>query len=92
MRHDDNLTFYQHNALRAIRDDSRFIILSTDKKLGPSIMETEKYKDNMIREHLSTVSYRQIIKEQAMVRVHESIAKIKDLTIKTGYLEARGHT
>jgi hypothetical protein len=55
-------------------------------------METEKYKEKMIREHLSTVSYRQITEEQAMVRVHESIAKIKHLTTKTGYLEAHEHT
>jgi hypothetical protein len=32
------------------------------------------------------------MEEQAMVRVHESITKIKHLTTKTGYLEAHEHT
>jgi hypothetical protein len=48
MKHNDNLTFYQYNALRAIQEDPIFLILATDKNLGPSILETEGYQENMI--------------------------------------------
>ena len=47
-----NLTTIQQNLLIAVRKNNNFVILITDKNLGPAIMEREVYIDRMLTEHL----------------------------------------
>ena len=47
-----NITTIQQNLLIAIRKNNNFVILITDKNLGPAIMEREVYIDRMLTEHL----------------------------------------
>ena len=47
-----NLTAIQQDLLFAIQANSNFVILITDKNLGPAIMEKAIYIERMLKEHL----------------------------------------
>jgi hypothetical protein len=86
-----NLLFYQEHALRLLQQDKRFWIVSTDKNLGPSIMELVKYKHPMINKHLNTKSFKQILESDAWLIIELSRDEAKKLTITEGNLESGEH-
>jgi hypothetical protein len=60
----------------------------TDKNLGPAVLEILKYKFDMIDEHLSTASFKQILDTDTLLSIKLSRDKALYLTLKTGNLEA----
>jgi hypothetical protein len=61
-----NLTAEEHNKLKELREDLRFIIFMTDKNLGPCIMERINYIKKALSEHLENKnSYERLTTQQA---------------------------
>ena len=52
-----NLTTIQQDLLIPIRKNNNFVILITDKNLGPTTMEREVYIDRMLNEHYVMVRH-----------------------------------
>ncbi len=64
-----NLTPTQKNTLRELQHSDEFIILPTDKNLGPSIMNRDTYITQVFEEHLLTRSYTQLSEPTAKQRL-----------------------
>ena len=59
-----NLNPNQRKLLRELRQDRNFVIVPTDKNLGPAIMERSTYKRRCLLDHLfDSDSYKQVSKE-----------------------------
>ncbi len=52
-----SLTPLQRSTLQELRESKDFIIMPTDKNLGPAIMNYESYVQQVLSEHLLTSSY-----------------------------------
>ena len=61
-----NLTKQQLHLLMMIRNHPNFIILNTDKNLGPVIIKQEAYIRFIIKEYLNTPTYLQVTQEEAL--------------------------
>ena len=60
-----NLTPSQLYLLDWLKDHPKYIILDTDKNLGPAIMEREKYIEAMLEQHLlKGDNYKQLTKDE----------------------------
>lgn len=64
--HHTNLTPSQHYLLRELSSDRRFVIVPTDKNLGPAIMDRSIYIERAILDHLGN--------SQAYERLHPPLA------------------
>lgn len=61
-----NLSKVQQNALKFLRDNDKFVVLATDKNLGPAIIEKDEYIRKALKDHLSEPStYRQLTDAEA---------------------------
>lgn len=75
-----NLNRVQLHCLNNIQNDKRFIIIPTDKNLGPSIWERESYVKNCLDEHLlDPTTYQRLDPETARHRRYNTRAKLKQL-------------
>ena len=75
-----NLTTSQQHLLKQIRDDPRFIILMTDKNLGPAIMEKEVYIERLLDEHLCDgKTYKQITPEEARTSFRDFYEDLQEI-------------
>jgi hypothetical protein len=70
-----NLTITQHQTMKALRENKDFIIMPTDKNLGPAIMNRDEYIKQCLTDHLLTPHYIQLTKKEALGR----ISYIRDL-------------
>jgi len=73
-----NLTHKQTQTLQALKQNKNIIIKPSDKNLGPAIMDTNHYIQQVLKEHLLTDTYRQLTQSEA----HNKLACISD-TLKT---------
>jgi hypothetical protein len=52
-----NITAKQATTLKLLKNSTEFIILPSDKNLGPTIMNYRHYVEKVLKEHLLTPSY-----------------------------------
>eukprot|EP00978_Attheya_sp_CCMP212_P004338 scaffold9464_cov25-Attheya_sp.AAC.2 len=70
-----NLLKVQQNALKFLHDSDNFVVLATDKNLGPAIIEKDEYICKAQKDHLSEPStYRQLTDAEA-TKIHEANEK-----------------
>lgn len=73
-----NLTPLQQETLAKLKKSTDFIIMPTDKNLGPAIMDRDKYiKQNLI-EHLLTDNYQQLSTTEATLRLQQTKQQLKE--------------
>jgi hypothetical protein len=73
-----NLLPHQHMALHYLRHQKEFIILKSDKNLGPCVLERDKYIQRAYSEHLSdTTTYLQLSSAEADLRCQAITSKIE---------------
>ena len=73
----------QENALTWLTDHPEYIVLHTDKNLGPAIMERQKYLDLAWRDHLSdTNTYQRLSEDTANSHISKIIADIHFFTTR----------
>lgn len=75
----NNLTQNQQKILHALKKDRDFIILPSDKNLGPAIMNRAVYKERVLTEHLLSSAYKHIPLEQATALLKKTTASLKFL-------------
>ena len=64
-----NLTREEHKLLAMLQKNDDFIIATSDKNLGPCILEREVYIQRCLKEHLSnTTTYQQLDDDEASFR------------------------
>jgi hypothetical protein len=61
----NNLTPSQLHVLKLLRHNKHLTIKATDKNLGPAIMETKDYINQVLTEHLLTKDYKQLSTTEA---------------------------
>jgi hypothetical protein len=74
-----NLTPIQKSTMRELKHLSEFIILPTDKNLGPSISNRDDYIKQVLQEHLLSPTYTQLSETIAFQR----LAETKELLINS---------
>jgi len=74
-----NLTYPQSATLRLLKLDDNLTIKNTDKNLGPSIMETEAYIAQVLKEHLLTKDYVRLSEATAKHRINDLMGFLKTL-------------
>ena len=74
-----NLSVIQQQHLKLLRNHPEFIILDSDKNLGPCIIERDVYIKNVLVEHLNTKTYEQISHEEATDTLNKLLEEISDL-------------
>jgi hypothetical protein len=74
-----NLTHNQETILRELKANKDFIILPTDKNLGPAIINRADYINQAINEHLLTPDYENLNPTTA----HNKLTETRDLLIQT---------
>ena len=67
-----NLTSIQQAALKELQQSKEFIILPTDKNLGPAILNYDDYVKQVLQEHLLTDSYEQLTSTLAKNRLQHT--------------------
>jgi hypothetical protein len=73
-----NLTPLQNKLLQDLRDSKDFIVVPSDKNLGPCILERQEYIEKVL-EHLSdTITYRQLSSEEAQQAIKRTDAMIEN--------------
>jgi len=55
-----NLNPLQAKTLKELKSNKNIIIKPTDKNLGPAMMDTSQYINQVLKEHLLTPDYRQL--------------------------------
>jgi len=65
-----NLTHNQQQTLQKLKDNTEFIIIPTDKNLGPAILTRQDYISQCLSEHLLTNIYLQLPETKAVDRIH----------------------
>jgi hypothetical protein len=73
------LTPLQFKTLKELKNSQDFIILPTDKNLGPAILNRKDYITQVLSEHLLTNSYQNLPAELANHRITETKQLLKTL-------------
>ena len=74
------LTPSQIHLLDWLKNNPKFIVLDTDKNLGPAIMEREEYIRAMLDQHLlKTKNYTQLTKEEASALLEEFAYELTEI-------------
>jgi hypothetical protein len=74
-----NITPLQAKALRLLQQNRNITIKPTDKNLGPSVMDTKEYINQILIEHLMTDSYLQLSTTDAKHRLNSIKTTLKNL-------------
>jgi len=74
-----NLTPLQTHTLRQLRDNKAITIKPTDKNLGPAVMDTSEYVNQVLTEHLLTKDYKQLTQPEATNRMDQLKDTLKKL-------------
>ena len=78
-----NITNIQSNAIKHLRSNEDFIIVNTDKNLGPAILRRKDYIAKIYDEHLSDKdTYEQTTEEIMTNKLNEIKQHVKDLLIQ----------
>ncbi len=73
-----NLTPPQRQTLQLLKNNTEFIIMPTDKNLGPAIMNREDYIQLCLSHHLLTPQYIQLPKTTALNRISNTKKLLTD--------------
>jgi len=74
-----NLTTHQLQTLKTLQKNTNFIIKPTDKNLGPAIMDTTQYIQQVLKEHLLTTDYKQLTHLEAKNRMEKIQSNLKQI-------------
>ena len=75
--------------MQTMKDNPDVIIINTDKKLGPAIIERGVYIKNILTKHLNTKTYKSITADEA----HDTLVKLeRELTFLVTIKHERGLT
>ena len=74
-----NLTQQQCKVLHSLKNNQDFIILPSDKNLGPAIMNRADYMQRVLTEHLHTDAYIHMPTEQANAAIKSTTVSLKFL-------------
>jgi hypothetical protein len=75
-----NIPSAPRKLLQTLSDSPDFIVLPTDKNLGPAILERSVYKQRCLLDHLlDTKTYRQLTQTAATLRLESATRSFKDL-------------
>jgi hypothetical protein len=66
------LTLPEHSILSYLKQHQEFIILPTDKNLGPAILNRKDYIRKVLNEHLLTPAYTQLQTHEANNRIADT--------------------
>ena len=72
-----NISYEQHKMLQQLKNNPDFIILNTDKNLGPAIMNHQDYITQTHNEHLLTDSYQHFMTEEAISHLQQNKQTLK---------------
>jgi hypothetical protein len=75
----NNLTLPQQQTLALLKGNTNFTIKPTDKNLGPVIMDTSKYIEQVLKEHLLTKDYLQLSPTEAKHKMEDLKVTLKAL-------------
>jgi hypothetical protein len=75
----NNLTLPQRQTLALLKGNTNFTIKPTDKNLGPVIMDTAKYIEQVLKEHLLTKDYLQLSPTEAKHKMEDLKVTLKAL-------------
>jgi len=78
-----NLTYPQSVTLHLLKCDNNLTIKPTDKNLGPAIMETKDYINQILDQHLLTKDYERLSEETAKHRINAVNNTLKSLIWET---------
>jgi hypothetical protein len=85
-----NLLRHQTDLLRFLIKQDQLIICSTDKNLGPCIIERERYVNIAFDDHLSNEdNYKQLTESEAHAKINDTRIKIDKLIITHGNIFTR---
>ena len=80
-----NITLEVEQIIRDVTKDKNFIILLTDKNLGPAIMERNKYLNLILKEQLlDNQTYQQLTENEAFTRNRKFFEGIRESTEEYG--------
>jgi len=71
-----NLTYNQKQTLQTLKKNSDFIIIPTDKNLGPAILTRQDYISQCLSEHLLTNNYQQLSDRKAVEKINTTKSKL----------------
>jgi hypothetical protein len=74
-----NLTPIQLNLMKQLKANNNVIVKPTDKNLGPAIMDTKLYIEQVLNQHLLTDTYKQLSKEEANNKYELLKCSLKEL-------------
>ena len=74
-----NLTPVQYKLLQELKGNNEFIILPSDKNLGPAILNREFYMEKVLTEHLLTKAYRHMPPPEANKYLRETKNNLQSL-------------
>ena len=74
-----NLTPTQQNVLNSLKNNPVYIILPTDKNLGPAIINRSTYKEQVLTEHLLSDAYIYMPTDQATAFLKKTTESLKFL-------------
>jgi hypothetical protein len=81
-----NLTPYQRKLLANLRDSDDFIVLPTDKNLGPAIIERSEYTKRAFDDHLNDeTTYRRLTSTDATDRINVITKQIQQFIENEAY-------
>ena len=75
----NNLTLDQKTALHSLKNNLNYIIINTDKDLGPAILNRSDYINKALTEHLLTNTYELIPEQEAAPKLKHNESLLKEL-------------
>jgi hypothetical protein len=83
VRRNTNLTPLQHHLLRELTADDRFVVVPSDKNLGPAIMDCEIYIKRALQDHLGNdKAFALLSSQQAHAILHKVKSDVKQLVME----------
>ena len=73
-----NLTDTQLHTLSLLKRSTEFVVMPTDKNLGPAIMNRNEYITQNLTEHLLTNNYQQLCNTEAKTKLQQTKQLLKD--------------
>jgi hypothetical protein len=74
-----NLTPLQKSVLQQLRRNDKIVIKSTDKNLGPAVMDKNDYIQHVLKEHLLTKDYQQLSQNEALHKLNSLKDSLKNI-------------
>lgn len=80
VRRNTNLSPLQHRLLRELANDNRFVIVPSDKNLGPALMDREIYIKRVLQDHLGNdKTYQQLSPQRAQCILQQVKSEVEHL-------------